>query len=97
MGLRYPASLIQQVMQGVGNMKESTFYQMILQEGEAKGRADEARAVLLRLGTLRSGQPDEEIQKSIEAIQDVETIELLLERLLKTESWKELLAADNLR
>lgn len=76
-------------------MKESTFYQMILQEGEVMGRAEEAKALLKRLGTLRCGQPDDRTQEAVDAVQDVARLELLLERLLKVESWKELLESDN--
>jgi predicted transposase YdaD len=33
MGLRYPSELVNRLLQGVQNMKESTTYQAILQEG----------------------------------------------------------------
>lgn len=39
MGLRYPAALVERVLQGVRNMKESVTYQAILAEGEARGEA----------------------------------------------------------
>ncbi len=39
MGLRYPAPMIQVLLRGVRQMKESTMYQAILAEGEARGEA----------------------------------------------------------
>jgi predicted transposase YdaD len=38
MGLRYPTELVDRLLQGVQNMKESTTYQAILQEGRIEGR-----------------------------------------------------------
>ena len=85
-------------------MKESSTYQAILvegrneglteglTEGRAKGRAEEARRILLRIGRKSLGQPDAATLASIEAIQDVERLEELTERLLEVASWPELLA-----
>ena len=39
MGLSYPADLIQHLLRGARQMEESSFYQMILAKGEAKGLA----------------------------------------------------------
>src|SRR5438270_5708657 len=62
MGLRYESALVQLLLRGVLNMKESTTYQAILEEGEAigvakgkaegeaKGKAEEARKMLLLQG-----------------------------------------------
>src|SRR6266853_1046727 len=51
MGLRYESAMVQSLLRGVMNMKESTTYQAILEEGEAigvaKGKAAEARKMLL--------------------------------------------------
>src|SRR5580693_2113902 len=47
MGLRYESAMVQSLLRGVVNMKESSTYQAILEEGEsigvAKGKAEEAR------------------------------------------------------
>jgi len=40
LGLRYPREFAQALLKGVREMKESTTYQMIIEEGEAKGRAE---------------------------------------------------------
>ena len=59
----------------------------------AKGRAEEARNLILRLGAKRFGQPDAQMQATIDAVTSVEQLEQLAERLLEVESWQELLPA----
>jgi len=73
-------------------MKESATYQSIVEEGEAKGRAEEARKILLRQGGRRFGAPDARTQGAIEAITSVEQLEALLDRVLEVENWTDLLA-----
>jgi hypothetical protein len=70
MRVRYNKEVIHSVLRGVKNMKESVTYQEILEEGEAigfqkgdvvgllKGKAEEARRLLLRQGSKRFGVPD---------------------------------------
>ena len=95
MGLRYKIPLINRLLKGVSAMKESVVYQAILQEGEAKGeakgKAEEARAILLRIGSKRFGAPDAEVQAAIAAIEPLDELERLVDRLLEAESWFELL------
>ena len=81
-------------------MKESSFYQMILAEGEAKGvaegvakgKVEEARRILLRPGPRRFGPPDPGRSRRSSRRTPVERIEGLIERLLEVSSWEELLA-----
>ena len=73
-------------------MKESTTYQAILEEGRAEGRAEGERRGLLLLGSQRLGPPDATTRSALNAIDSVERLERMLERLLKVESWEELLA-----
>ena len=94
MGLRYPAALTKQLLQGVRNMRESVTYQEILKEGEAKGRAEGERDVILLQGRKRFGAPDAKTVAALEAIAERETLERLAERLLEVESWNELLAEE---
>jgi hypothetical protein len=80
-------------------MKESSGYQLILAEGEAKGRAEgeakgrsaEAKAILLRLGRKRFGDPDTATVAALEAITDLAYLESLSDRVLDVGSWQELL------
>ncbi len=91
MGLRYPPALAAQLLRGVRNMKESTTYQAILEEGAAQGRADEARLLLLLLGDKRFGAADARIRRAIESITSVERLEQLTARILDVSNWDELL------
>jgi predicted transposase YdaD len=81
-------------------MKESTTYQAILAEGEAKGEArgraegrlEEARHFLLALGEAHLGPPDAAVQRALEAITEVPRLEELGLRVHAVRSWAELLA-----
>src|SRR5438105_5140841 len=69
MGLRYESAIVQSLLRGVVNMKESTTYQAILKEGKAEGKAigiaegkaEEARKMLLLQGRDRFGEPSAKI------------------------------------
>lgn len=60
--------------------------------GRAEGKAEEARGLLLLLGTKRFGLPDAPTQAILEAITSLERLEQLAERLLEVENWQELLS-----
>lgn len=96
MGLRHPPGLIEDLLRGVRNMKESSFYQSILAEGraqgEAQGKAGEARRILLRLGAKRFGPPDPATIEEVEGIERVERVESMIEGLSDAAGWEELLA-----
>jgi hypothetical protein len=68
-------------------MKESSTYQAIVDEG----RLQAMRSTLLRQGRLRFGPPTESAQSAIQAIDNLEKLEQLTERLLTASSWQELL------
>jgi hypothetical protein len=95
MGLRYEQALIQMLLRGVVNMKESVTYQAILEEGkaegEAKGKAEEARRMLLLLGREQFGEPSANIAAQLDAVTDLGRLEALLLRLLHAKTWEELL------
>jgi hypothetical protein len=69
-------------------MEESSTYQLI----KAKGRVEEARELVLRLGRLKFGEPDAASLLAVEGITDLKRLEALGERLLVVSSWQELLA-----
>jgi hypothetical protein len=76
-------------------LKDSSFYQ-VLQEwaGEARerhGEIKEARKLLHRLGRIRFGRLPKLTRAAIEAIDDLERLEHLSERLLTATSWADLL------
>lgn len=99
LGLRYKPAFINELLKGVRQLKESSTYQFILAEGEAKGRvegrAEGERALILQLGSKRFGPPDAATQATLDAITTTERLERLAERLLEVESWAELLTKEN--
>lgn len=53
-------------------------------------RRSEVRRLLLRLGQMKFGPPDPEIEHCILAISDLNRLEELFLRLLEARSWQEL-------
>ena len=70
-------------------MHESDTYQAILDEGAIRA----TQKIVLRQGRKRFGEPNESVRQAILAINDVEPLEKLTEKLLDVTSWEELLAA----
>jgi predicted transposase YdaD len=101
LGLRYPAERAGELLKGIQQMRESSTYQAILQEGREEGRekgreegrAEEARRLIVLLGSQRFGEPETAIQQRLSGIADVRRLERLVESLLKVESWDELLGS----
>ncbi len=80
-----------QFLQRMMDMKESSTYQYILEEGAQQGELREARRMLLILGSKRFGEPDMQIQTAIDLIASPQHLEQLAGCLLEVESWQELL------
>jgi predicted transposase YdaD len=99
MGLRYSRDMIDLVLKGARQMKESVTYQAILEEGEAKGEAkgkaegklEGERNVVIRLATKKFGPPDANALFALHALTELDRIELLADRVLEAKSWDELL------
>jgi predicted transposase YdaD len=99
MGVRYEVELIDQLLERVEIMHQSTTYQKILREGREQGREQgreegreqgreegriaEARRYLLILGSHRFGQPDQIIAGRLEGIRDIDRLEALGVRILE--------------
>jgi hypothetical protein len=92
LGLRYPPDLADRLMPGIRSMRDSSTYQAIVEEGRVEGRADEARTLLLYLGTRRFGPPDAATRAALEAVRDPERLDGWCKRLLDVTGWAELLA-----
>jgi predicted transposase YdaD len=92
LGVRYSDAVAQALIQGVQAMTESTTYQAILREGEARGAVAEARRWLTMQGEVRFGPPDRRTRKALDGIDDLSRLEALGVRLLHVKSWQELLA-----
>ena len=69
-------------------MMESSTYRGLINDG----RLDEAKKLLLRLGRIRFGKPDEATEATIHSMKRLKRLEDLSERLLTVNSWEELLA-----
>lgn len=87
LGLRYSDAFANLLIQEVLGMEESTTYQAIIK----KGRLSEARQMLLRQGRKLFGPADDATEAALNAIEDVEVLEQLGERVLEVGSWQELL------
>ena len=92
LGLSHDADFIRVLLRGVRNMKESSTYQAILQEGREEGRIEVARSMVLRLGCKRFGPPSPAAAAAIQAVANTERAEALAERVYEVSSWDELLA-----
>lgn len=94
LGLRYPAGLAARLLATVRDMEESVTYQEILAKGEARGeargRSQEARDLLVRAARRRLGEPSPEILARIEAA-ELETVESWVEGFAGVECWEELI------
>jgi predicted transposase YdaD len=100
---------VSRLLEGVHDMQESTTYQAILREGREKGREEGSekgreegreegriageQRLLIRLGAKRFGEPDASTVTAIEAIQEIDRLEALGERILDPHllDWKGLL------
>ncbi len=97
MGIRYPEEFVFRFLEGVENMRESTTYQAVLREGRDEGRIEgrvaEGQRLVVRQGTKRFGEPDAATVAAIEAIQDIDRIEALGDRVVNMgiQTWDELL------
>jgi len=98
MGVRYPDDVVNQLLEGIQSMRESSTYQAILKEGRQEGRVegrqegrvegrqegrvDGEQKLLLRMGTKRFGKPNAATVAAIEALRDIDRLENLGERIL---------------
>jgi hypothetical protein len=96
MGLRFKDEFVNGLLKGVKAMKESTTYQAIVEEGREMGRAEgavkEARAIILRLATLRFGAPDAQKISTLNSITSLERLDIVADRVMYVSNWDELLA-----
>jgi hypothetical protein len=87
LGLRYSDELAHTLFEEVLGMEQSATYQAIVR----RGRAEEARRMLLLLGETKFGPPDAATQAALESLGDLAQLEELGVRLLSAGSWQELL------
>ncbi len=91
-GLKFRRDFADRLFRRVRNMKESTTYQAIVEEGveigEKRGQLSEARRLVLRMGRKKGlGEPAAEVVARLEGISNRETLEQIAERVLDAASW----------
>lgn len=92
MGMRYQDILVEQLLQGVLDMEESTTYQAIIRKGVAAGELREARKMLVRLGEKQfRSPPPANLQRRVARLEDLDQLEQLMLRVTQVRSWDELL------
>lgn len=78
------------------NVEESTIVKDWIARGEARGKEmgimEEARAMILRLGTKKFGPPAQEVRNAVQEITDRERLERIIDRILDATNWDDLLA-----
>jgi predicted transposase YdaD len=87
MGLRYTKELVMTLSQDRSILKESSFYQGILEEGSLR----EAKKMLRLVGSEKFGEPDSGALATIDQIHEVESIEELVKHVMRSASWQDLL------
>ena len=103
MGLCFDTDMLRRLLMGSGALRESWVYQEILAEGraealaeaEAKIRRDlmaHQRQTILTLGRRRFGDPAPAIIDRLEAVDTLERLDRITERILDATSWDDLLA-----
>jgi hypothetical protein len=99
MGLRYAARDMDPIIErisamilGIRGIEEPSVYQDIFAKGRAEGLAEEVRkSVLLRQGRKKFGPPSEAVVSQLNAIEEIDRLNDLIERILDAKSWDELL------
>ncbi len=89
--LRVESRHIERIFGGLRTMSDTTFYEMILEEGRMVGRIGQSQQVLLRQGRLKFGQADARTQTELEAINDLDRLERMSDAILTSNTWQELL------
>jgi hypothetical protein len=88
LGLRYTDELANALFAEVLGMEESATYQAIVR----RGRAEEARHLLLLQGEAKFGPPPAAPRAALEGLTDLARLEELGVRILSAGSWEELFA-----
>jgi predicted transposase YdaD len=87
-GLRVEKGQVKQLFRRVFAMRESSAYEVILDEG----RAEEAQKIIRLLASKRLGSPDETVESTLKAIEDIERLERIIDRYNDAADWQDLLA-----
>lgn len=102
-GMRHGRAVIGELRRRIAmsiDLKESSYHQMILdegrqegrREGESEGRLVEARDLLLRLAGKKFGVTPPAAEATVRALTDRERLERMTDRILDATTWDDLLA-----
>lgn len=102
LSLRYDEDEVRAMMVELAQFRDTPVYRVIAEEGRKAGREEgreegrlaEARRLLEELGAEKLGPPDEVTAATLARLDDVERLNGLLHRLLKVQTWQELLTAE---
>jgi predicted transposase YdaD len=94
-GVRFPPEVIAKMFPDLSQLRESSTYKMIRDEGRVEGlevgRTEQAFKMLLKAGGRRFGEASSEVRTDLAQIHDATILELLFERHWDVESWDALL------
>lgn len=94
LNLRYDEEEVQAMLLDridLNELRDTPVYRAIASLSREEGRIEEARRLLVELGTEKLGVPDEATAATLSATDDIVTLEQLLRRLLTASTWQELL------
>lgn len=91
LGLRYSNDIVQQLLQGVQGMEESSTYQAILAQGEQRGELQGLRRAIVRQARPAFGEPSPEVQAALDAIADESSLLAIIDRVPAASDWYNLL------
>jgi hypothetical protein len=87
----YDDRTVREVIPNMSWLQDSSTYQAIIAEGEARSetrwRIAQARRVIITLGTDKFGAPSRSIVNQLERVDDLDRLERLIRRVLTAESW----------
>jgi predicted transposase YdaD len=94
LGMYLPSELRAQLMRDAMpvDLMDSNFVREIFEEGEAKGRLEDARGTVFRQGRLKFGEPDPGTVAAINVIHDLEQLHRMADAILNAKSWDDVLA-----
>src|SRR5688572_3420984 len=86
-GMHIDPKVAQVIFNKVIAMQESGTYQLILEEGAIKHMRD----LISRLGRKNIGEPTEKQKNKLQAIEDLERLDRIAEKVLTAKNWDSLL------
>ena len=96
-GLRYDPAQVENLDRNLSmTLEDSSTYQLILQRGEARGKAlgalEQTQHILLTQGRKRFGEAPETTEATLQEITDRDRLGRMVERILDATGWDDLLA-----